>query len=179
MELVAPHTAGDPMSQTKWLNCRLSDVQSELESKKHAVSTPVISRLLRAQDYELHLNVKTLEGGAHPQRDEQFQYIEAQQAQHQAAGQPQLSVDTKKKELIGDFKNPGRSWGPAAEPVNIHDFPSEALAVCRRGMAGRCAPTKYGQFSLTTRGFGGCFACFRRAETAPVFSRLSNCVRAR
>jgi len=125
--LVAPHTAGDPMCASKWLNCRLSDVQSALESKAHAVSTPVISRLLRAQDYELRLNVKTLEGGAHPQRDEQFQYIAAQQAQHQAAGQPQISVDTKKKELIGDFKNSGHSWGTAAEPVNIHDFPSESL----------------------------------------------------
>lgn len=127
LELIEPHTAGDPMSETKWLNCRLTDAQIALESKEHFVSPPVISRLLHAQGYDLRLNVKTLEGCAHPQRDEQFQYIQTQQAQHQAAGQPQISVDTKKKELIGDFKNPGRSWGTTAERVNIHDFPSESV----------------------------------------------------
>ncbi len=127
LALVAPHTAGDPMRETKWLNCRLVDVQPKLAAQEHCVSTPVISRLLHAQAYDLRLNVKTLEGDSHPQRDEQFQYIQAQQAHHRAAGQPQISVDTKKKELIGDFKNPGRSWGPTAERVNLHDFPSEAV----------------------------------------------------
>lgn len=127
LELVAPQTAGDPMGESKWLNCRLADVQPQLAAKEHVVSTPVISRLLHAAGYTLRLNIKTLEGRAHPQRDEQFQYIQAQRAQHVAAGQPQISVDTKKKELIGDFKNPGRSWGQSAEQVNIHDFPSEAV----------------------------------------------------
>ncbi len=84
LELVAPHTAGDPMSETKWLNCRLCDVQVELASQAHAVSPPLISRLLHAQAYELRLNVKKLESESHPQRDEPFQYIQAQQAHHRA-----------------------------------------------------------------------------------------------
>ena len=85
------------MRETKWLNCRLADIQSELVCKEHAVSPPVTSRFLRAQGYELRLNLKTLEGDSPAQRDEQFQYIETQQAQHRAAGQPRISVDTKKK----------------------------------------------------------------------------------
>lgn len=128
LELVAPHTAGDPMNETKWLNCRLTDVQTELAGEEHFVSRPVISRLLQAHDYDLHLNIKTLDGQSHPERDEQFKHIRAQREQHQVDGQPDISVDTKKKELIGDFKNAGRSWGTVAERVNIHDFPSDAIA---------------------------------------------------
>jgi len=126
------------MGETRWLNCRLTDMQTELGGKQHTVSTPVISRLLHAHDYHLHLNLKSLEGAAHPQRDEQFKYITAQRAQHQADGQPCISVDTKKKELIGNFKNNGRSWGSAAERVNVHDFPSAA--------SGRAVP--YGIYDI-------------------------------
>ncbi len=126
------------MRATKWLNCRLSEVQQKLEAQGHAVSQPVISRLLQAHDYHLHVNVKEEEGPSHPERDRQFQYIRAQRAQHQQAGQPCLSVDTKKKELIGNFKQPGRSWNTAAERVNVHDFPSDA--------EGRAVP--YGIYDL-------------------------------
>ena len=114
------------MSERKWLNCRLSDLKEKLEAQGHGVSRPVISRLLQAHDYDLHVNVKEVEGPSHPDRDTQFRYLQEQRAQHLAAGHPCLSVDTKKKELIGNFKNAGQGWGTHAERVNVHDFPSDA-----------------------------------------------------
>ena len=114
------------MSECKWLNCRLADLEERLDAQGHGVSRPVISRLLQAHDYNLHVNVKEVEGKSHPERDTQFQYIQAQRAHHLAAGNPCLSVDTKKKELIGNFKNAGQSWSTQAERVNVHDFPSDA-----------------------------------------------------
>jgi hypothetical protein len=114
------------MSERKWLNCRLADLAEKLDAQGHGVSCPVISRLLHVHDYALHGNVKEVEGTSHPDRDTQFRYIQAQRAQHVAAGHACLSVDTKKKELIGNFKNAGQGWGLNAERVNVHDFPSEA-----------------------------------------------------
>jgi hypothetical protein len=137
-DVVQPHTAGDPMAATKWLNCRLRDIQVELAGRGHPVSLPVISRLLRAADYRLRSNSKQLGGKAEPQRDTQFTHIAAEQARHLAAGQPVISVDTKKKELIGNFKNQGRTWGQAPEAVNVHDFESAAV--------GRAVP--YGIYDL-------------------------------
>jgi hypothetical protein len=127
MEVVEPHTAGDPMSDSKWLNCRLRDIQERLMDLGHGVSCPVISRLLKAAGYCLRLNVKAREGEAHADRDTQFRYIRQQRTAHQQAGQPTLSIDTKKKELVGNFRNAGRIWCQEPEQVNIHDFPSEAL----------------------------------------------------
>jgi hypothetical protein len=97
-----------------------------LDAQGHGVSRPVISRLLQAHDYDLHVNVKEVEGTSHPDRDTQFRYIQAQRAEHLAAGHACLSVDTKKKELMGNFKNAGQSWVTCAERVNVHDFPSDA-----------------------------------------------------
>jgi hypothetical protein len=114
------------MSERKWLNCRLADLEEKLDAQGHGVSRPVISRLLRAHEYDLHVNVKEVEGTPHPDRDSQFRYIQEQRAQHLAAGHACLSMDTKKKELIGNFKNTGQSWGTHAERVNVHDFPSDA-----------------------------------------------------
>ncbi len=114
------------MSERKWLNCRLADLEEKLDAHGHGVSCPVISRLLRAHKYDLHVNVKEVEGTPHPDRDSQFRYIQAQRARHLAAGHACLSLDTKKKELIGNFKNTGQSWGTQAERVNVHDFPSDA-----------------------------------------------------
>lgn len=126
------------MGETKWLNCRLSDVATKLEGA-HAVSVPVISRVLRQNHYRLRVNHKTIESTAsHPDRNQQFEYLRQQRAAHQAAGQPTLSVDTKKKELIGNFKQPGRTWGTQPEAVNVHDFPNDAL--------GRAVP--YGIYDL-------------------------------
>jgi len=138
LELVAPHTAGDPMSAAKWLNCRLTDIRRELTSRGHAVSKPVISRLLRAQGYSLRANVKQAAGNQHPERDRQFQYIRAQRAAHLDTGQPVISVDTKKKELVGNFKNTGQVWCQEAEEVDAHDFPQDAV--------GRAVP--YGIYDL-------------------------------
>jgi len=139
LRLVAPHTAGDPQSCDKWLNCRLRDIATRLTAEGHAISVPVIRRLLRAADYRLRVNRKQLTGSAHPDRDTQFGCIAAQRAAHLAEDQPVVSVDTKKKELIGDFKNAGRAWGTAPPAVNVHDFPTEAH--------GRAVP--YGIYDVT------------------------------
>jgi hypothetical protein len=98
----------------------------------------VISRLLKAAGYRLRLNVKEHEGKPHPDRDQQFEYSREQRDRHQQAGQPTISVDTKKKEWVGNFKNAGRIWCQEAEAVNIHDFLSEGV--------GRAVP--YGIYDL-------------------------------
>ena len=115
------------MSEQKWLNCRLSDIRQQLEKRGHRVSKPVISRLLREQGYSLRANRKQAAGKQHPERDQQFQHLQAQRAAHQAAGHPTISVDTKKKELVGNFKNAGRIWCQEAEVVDAHDFPQDAI----------------------------------------------------
>lgn len=126
------------MSETRWLNCRLADIAMQLPSAQ-AVSLPVISRLLHQHHYRLRVNHKTIESTAsHPDRNQQFEYLRQQRAAHEAAGQPTLSVDTKKKELIGNFKQPGRIWGTQPEAVNVHDFPNDAV--------GRAIP--YGIYDL-------------------------------
>jgi hypothetical protein len=124
------------MSDQKWLNCRLHDIRACLEAQEHGVSPPVISRLLRENGYTLRANAKQQEGKQHPDRDRQFEYIRGQRSDHQVKNQPILSVDTKKKERVGDFKNPGQIWCKTPERVKVHDFPSEAL--------GRAVP--YGLF---------------------------------
>jgi hypothetical protein len=126
------------MSECKWLNCRLADIQDRLDERGHGVSQPVISRLLRENNYTLRANEKQREGKQHPDRDQQFAYIREQRANHQADGQPRISVDTKKKELVGDFKNPGQIWCQEPEEVSVHDFPSDAV--------GRAVP--YGIYDL-------------------------------
>src|SRR5919202_1540482 len=118
LELVAPHTAGDPMSAQKWLNCRLSDVRQKLKEQGPLVSKPVISRLLRAQGYSLRANIKQAAGKQHPERDQQFAQIHAQRAAHQEGGQPVISVDTKEKELVGNFKNAGQIWCEEGDAVD-------------------------------------------------------------
>ena len=139
-ELVEPVTAGDPMSEQKWVRVSLRQLSRDLGEAKHPASPPTVRRLLDAQGYRLHANTKQLESSAaHPDRDRQFQYITEQRQAFGAAGLPQISVDTKKKELIGQFKNPGRVWGQEAEAVNVHDFRTDAL--------GRAVP--YGIYDLT------------------------------
>ncbi len=108
LDIVAPQTAGDPISGQKWVNCRLSDIRQQLDQRGHLVSKPVISRLLRSHGYSLRANVKQHAGKQHPERDKQFRHLHAQRAAHQATGQPVISVDTKKKELVGNFKNDGQ-----------------------------------------------------------------------
>jgi hypothetical protein len=127
MEIVEPHTAGDPMGTGQWLNCRLNDIVARLKDWGHQASQPLISRLLKARDYRLRQNVKDEEETAHPDRDQQFEHIAQQRDWHQKAGQPAISVDTKKKELVGNFKNAGQIWCQHAEVVKVHDFPQEAI----------------------------------------------------
>jgi DDE family transposase len=139
-ELVEPVTAGDPMSERKWVRASLRHLSRRLGEAGHAASPPTVRRLLDDQGYRLHANTKQLEAGAaHPDRDQQFRYIAEQRRAFGAAGRPRISVDTKKKELIGRFKNAGRVWSQAAETVNVHDFRQDAL--------GRAVP--YGIYDLT------------------------------
>lgn len=113
------------MSNRKWLNCRLSDLQERLG--RHRVSQPVLSRLLQAHQYCLRVNTKQIGPRQDSHRNEQFAHIQEQRHQHRAAGEPHISTDTKKKELIGNFRNPGRVWCQTAERVNVHDFKQDAL----------------------------------------------------
>ena len=115
------------MSERKWLNCRLVDIEERLDEQGHGVSQPVISRLLKKHDYHLRANAKERSRKQHPDRNRQFEYILEQRAKHQAAGHPTLSVDTKKKELVGNFKNSGQIWCRTPEIVNAHDFRSDAV----------------------------------------------------
>lgn len=126
------------MGSDKWLNCRLRDVQTRLAAAGHVVSLPVISRLLKNAGYRLRANRKELATAQHPERDSQFKHILAQRAAHLEDAQPVISVDTKKKELVGNFKNAGRTWCQEPELVNVHDFPADGL--------GRAVP--YGVYDL-------------------------------
>jgi DDE family transposase len=138
--VVAPESAGDPQSEQKWVRSSLRHLSARLGALGHAASPPTVGRLLKRLGYALHVNAKKREASAaHPQRNEQFAYIAAQREAFTTAGWPIVSVDTKKKELIGNFKNAGRRWSRAAEAVNVHDFPQDAL--------GRAVP--YGIYDLT------------------------------
>jgi len=124
---VEPETAGDPTSAQKWVRSSLRTLSQRLTEAGHAVSPPTVGRVLKTLDYALHVNAKKIEARAHhPDRNAQFDYIAQQRQVFTAAGQPVISVDTKKKELIGNFKNAGRAWSREAEAVNVHDFLSDA-----------------------------------------------------
>jgi hypothetical protein len=121
-------TAGDPMSHLKWTNKSTRMMAAELKRKGHDVSHVTVARRLGEMDYSLLANVKTLEGTQHPDRDKQFRYINKQVSKFMRSKDPVVSVDTKKKELIGAFKNRGKTWKKKGEPepVFVHDFPSMA-----------------------------------------------------
>ena len=121
-------TAGDPMSELRWTNKSTQAMAEELTNQGHAVSDKTVARCLREMGYSMQLNQKTREGRQHRDRDLQFLYINRQVAAFRKSGDPVLSVDTKKKELVGAFKNGGRTWRPKGDPqrVNVHDFSSLA-----------------------------------------------------
>jgi Rhodopirellula transposase DDE domain len=125
--LVEGETAGDPMSDQKWQRSSLRRLSATLTDQHHAVSHTTVGRLLVKLNYALKANVKRLAGASHPDRNRQFEYIEQQKHAFLAAGLPVISVDTKKKELIGNFKNAGRTWCQAADEVNDHDFATDAV----------------------------------------------------
>lgn len=116
------------MSEQKWVRSSLRHLSERLQEAGHPASPPTVARLLRQLGYCLRVNAKKREASsAHPEREAQFEYIASQRQTFQAAGCPIISVDSKKKELIGNFKNAGRAWGREAEAVNVHDFPHDAL----------------------------------------------------
>jgi hypothetical protein len=120
-------TAGDPISGLKWTHKSLRALGRELARRGYAVSAPTISRLLQLRAYSLRVNHKRLAGKQSPGRDEQFQYIAQRRKAFLRRGGPVISVDTKKKELIGLFKNPGQQWRRTPHAVLIYDFPSDAV----------------------------------------------------
>jgi hypothetical protein len=126
-DMVAPETAGDPTSDQKWIRSSLRSLSQRMGDAGHPASPPTVGRLLEDLGYSLKVNVKTKTGEDHPDRNKQFEHIEAQVQAFQAAGWPIISVDTKKKELIGDFKNDGQAWCQEPEYVNAHDFRSDAI----------------------------------------------------
>jgi hypothetical protein len=125
-------TAGNPISGLKWTRKTTKKIAAELRSVHIVVSEKTVARLLKQMGYSLRVNQKSIESGGKtsidPQdRDRQFEYIAKQRRQYAQAGDPTISIDTKKKELIGNFKNAGRSWEKCPISVNDHDFPSDAL----------------------------------------------------
>ncbi len=122
--LIDPVTRGDPMSPLRWTSKSIRALTAALRDEGHHVSDIVVRRLLRERGYSLQANAKTTEGGQHADRDAQFAYLNDQATAHLAGGDPVISVDTKKKELVGAYKNGGREWQPKGEPeqVKVHDF---------------------------------------------------------
>ena len=121
-------SAGDPMSELRWTNKSTEAMAEELTRQGHPVSDKTVARCLRKMGYSMQLNQKTREGPQHRNRDQQFRYLNRQVASFRKSGDPVLSVDAKKKENVGRFKNGGRTWRPKGKPhrVNVHDFPSLA-----------------------------------------------------
>jgi transposase len=140
--LVDPVTRGDPMSPLRWTSKSTARLAEELKRKGHSVSQRTVCDLLEHMGYSLQSVRKTREGGKHEDRDAQFEYIAKTVSDFQRTGDPVISVDTKKKELVGDFKNAGREWQPQSHPeeVRVHDFIDPDL--------GKVAP--YGVYDLTT-----------------------------
>jgi hypothetical protein len=127
--LVEPTTRGEPDSPLRWTCKSAPELARTLREMGHQVSGRTVIRLLHEMGYSLQANAKLNEGKQHPDRNAQFAYLNEQVKLHQAAGAPVLSVDTKKKELVGEFKNGGREWQPKGQPeaVNVHDFPSQSV----------------------------------------------------
>ena len=140
--LVDPVTRGDPESPLRWTCKSVRRLAEELQQEGHAVSYQTVGELLHALDYSLQANQKTLEGSQHADRDAQFARINRKAQRYLNQGEPVISVDTKKNELVGDFKNAGREWQLQGqpEPVRVHDFE------IREPDKGKVAP--YGVYDL-------------------------------
>jgi hypothetical protein len=123
-KLLEPVTRGDPQSPLRWTCKSVRKLADELRAQGHQVSHMLVAELLREQHYSLQANRKTKEGSSHPDRNAQFEYINAKATEFLKGGQPAISVDTKKKEQIGEYKNGGREWRPKGQPetVQVHDF---------------------------------------------------------
>jgi hypothetical protein len=139
--LVEPLTRGDPESPLRWTCKSTRKLAEELQNQGHAVGERTVAMLLHRAGYSLQSNRKVREGASHPDRNAQFEHINAEVMAFQRRGQPVVSVDTKKKELVGNFRNGGREWRPQGEPeeVRVHDFQDPAL--------GKAIP--YGVYDVT------------------------------
>jgi hypothetical protein len=128
-ELVDPVTRGHPESPLRWTCKSTAKLAEELTQRNHPITDRTVAKLLRQSGYSLQANRKTREGSSHPDRNAQFEYINKQVMTFHRRNQPVISVDTKKKELVGEFKNPGEEWHPKGKPekVNVHDFPDKHL----------------------------------------------------
>jgi transposase len=129
LALVEPDERGDPMSPLRWTTKSLRTLARELTATGHKVGPDTVAELLREQGFSLQGNAKTIEGKQSPDRDAQFRYLNEQVKDHQQTGDPVISVDTKKKEVLGDFHNPGRTWRPTGNPIAVkdHDFPNAGV----------------------------------------------------
>ncbi|MBT2481758.1 ISAzo13 family transposase [Streptomyces sp. ISL-94] len=121
MALVEPDERGDPMSPLRWTTKSLRNLAAELSRQGHRVTAPTVGRLLKEHGFSLQGTAKTLEGDQHPDRDAQFRYINEQVKEHQAAGEPVISVDAKKKEQLGLLPRAGQEWRPAGQPIEVED----------------------------------------------------------
>jgi transposase len=129
LALVEPDERGDPMSPLRWTTKSLRALPAELTRQGHRAGADTVADLLREEGFSLQGNAKTIEGNQVPDRDAQFRYLNEQVRDHRDAGEPVISVDTKKKELAGHYHNGGREWRPAGDPVRVksHDFPDLEL----------------------------------------------------
>jgi transposase len=121
LAMVEPDERGDPESPLRWTTKSLRHVAEGLTRRGYPVSAPTVGRLLKSAGFSLQANTKTLEGVQHPDRDAQFRYINDQVKDHQAGGEPVISVDTKKREQLGRLPMAGREWRPRGEPVEVED----------------------------------------------------------
>ncbi|WP_326740645.1 ISAzo13 family transposase [Streptomyces sp. NBC_01022] len=141
--LVEPDERGDPMSPLRWTTKSTRKLAAELTRQGHRVSADTVASLLREEGFSLQANAKTIEGAQHPDRDAQFRYLNEQARDHRDARDPVISVDSKKKELIGHYKNAGHEWQPAGEPVRVktHDFPGQTEKAIPYGIYDMAANT--------------------------------------
>jgi len=127
--LVEPESRGDPMSPLRWTAKSTRTLAAELTRLGHQAGASLVGRMLHYMGYSLQANAKVTEGAQHPDRDAQFEYINSQAGEHLQAAQPVISVDCKKKELVGDYANGGAEWEPEGDPtrVGVHDFPDPEM----------------------------------------------------
>jgi hypothetical protein len=163
--LVAPSTRGDPMRPLLWTCKSARHLAGEPARQRHPISHTKVAELLLALGYSLHANRKTREDASHPDRNAQFEHINQQIAAFQGRGHPVISVNTKKKELVGEFKNGGREWRPRGHPeeVNVYDF---GPAKARRFLTG------FTIWSKTTAGRAWAWIMTRRNLPAPALAAV-------
>jgi len=128
-DLVSPESRGDPMSPLRWTLKSTRQLAEALAAKGFEISASLVGQLLRKMGYSLQGTAKQAEGAQHPDRNAQFEYLNARATEFLADGQPMISVDTKKKELVGSYANGGKEWQPAGTPtrVDVHDFPDPEM----------------------------------------------------